>query len=347
MYRNHSVGVVVPAYNEAGLIGEVIRTIPSFVDRVYVIDDCSTDGTWEEIQEHAAAVNRKRGRTPALADGGHGPGSGTGAGPGTQRPGPRVVPIRNDVNRGRGASVKRGFHRALEDGIDVVAMMDGDGQMDPAVLDRILDPVVEGRADYAKGNRLTADGGWQGMSRFRLFGNLMLSFLTKMSTGYWGIGDSQNGYAAISREALERIDIDDLYEDYGFENDILAKLNLHDMRVADVPHPAVYGEETSTIQYSTFIPRVSALLLRNFARRIGDKYLFDGFHPVAVFYLMAALALVVGVVGSAYSVVTWAEGSLVGGLFSVLVFLFGGLFLVAALAFDVRLNAHLSAHGES
>jgi glycosyltransferase involved in cell wall biosynthesis len=342
VYRNHSVAVVVPAYNETGLIGEVIRTIPSFVDRVYVIDDCSTDGTWEEIEKHAAAVNREHGRPPAIADGGHG--ATASAGPGI--PGPRVVPIRNEVNRGRGASVKRGFRRALEDEMDVVAMMDGDGQMDPAVLDRILDPVVEGRADYAKGNRLTAEGGWEGMTRFRLFGNLTLSFLTKMSTGYWGVGDSQNGYAAISREALERIDIDDLYEDYGFENDILAKLNLHDMRVADVPHPAVYGEETSTIQYGSFIPRVSALLLRNFARRITDKYLLGGFHPVAAFYLLAAVALVVGVVGSAYSLVTWAEGSLVGGLFSVLVFLFGGLFLVAALAFDVRLNAHLSAHGE-
>jgi glycosyltransferase involved in cell wall biosynthesis len=328
VYRNRSIAVVVPAYNEAGLIGEVIRTIPSFVDRAYVIDDCSSDGTWEEIREHAAAVNQQRDRRRAVADGGH--------------PSATVVPIRNEVNQGRGASVKRGFHRALEEGVDVVAMMDGDGQMDPEVLDRILDPIVEGRADYAKGNRLTAEGGWEGMSRFRLFGNLTLSFLTKMSTGYWGVGDSQNGYAAISREALERIDIGGLYEDYGFENDILAELNLHDMRVADVPHPAVYGEETSTISYGTFIPRVSALLLRNFARRITDKYLLGGFHPVAVFYLLAVVALVVGVVGSAYSLVTLAEEALVGGLFSALVLLFGGLFLVTALAFDVRLNAHLS-----
>ena len=328
VYRNHSIAVVVPAYNEAGLIGEVIRTIPSFVDRAYVIDDCSSDDTWEEIREHAVAVNQQRDRRRAVADGGH--------------PSPTVVPIRNEVNQGRGASVKRGFHRALEEGVDVVAMMDGDGQMDPEVLDRILDPIVEGRADYAKGNRLTAEGGWEGMSRFRLFGNLTLSFLTKMSTGYWGVGDSQNGYAAISREALERIDIGGLYEDYGFENDILAELNLHDMRVADVPHPAVYGEETSTISYGTFIPRISALLLRNFARRITDKYLLGGFHPVAVFYLLAVVALVVGVVGSAYSLVTLAEEALVGGLFSALVLLFGGLFLVTALAFDVRLNAHLS-----
>jgi glycosyltransferase involved in cell wall biosynthesis len=333
VYRGHTVGVVVPAYNEAGLVGRVIDTIPDYVDRVYAIDDQSTDETWAEIQAAAETVNRRRERSGsrALADGGHQP---------------RVVPMRNPVNQGRGASVKRGYKRALADGMEIVAVMDGDGQMDPAVLDRILDPVVEGRADYAKGNRL-GNGAWEGMSRFRLFGNTALSFLTKLSSGYWEVGDSQNGYAAISREALEALDVDALYEDYGFENDILAKLNLHDMRVADVPHPAVYGEETSTIQYRTFIPRVSLLLLTNFVTRVESKYLGANLHPVAICYALGVVGVVASLLTGAFTLLTWAEGTLTQGLFSVLVFLFGALSLVLALAFDVRLNAHLAVDPES
>jgi hypothetical protein len=218
--------------------------------------------------------------------------------------------------------------------------------MDPTVLDHLLDPIVENQADYTKGNRLMAGGGWAGMSRFRLFGNHMLSFLTKLSSGYWSVGDSQNGYAAISSSTLGKLDIDGLYEDYGFENDILAKLNLIDARVADVPHPAVYGDETSTIQYETFIPRVSVLLAENFGTRVRSKYLGGGFHPVALCYLFAVAALLVGLLGSAYSFVIWAEGSIVPAMVSSAVLLFGGLSLVAALAFDVRLNAHLAADVE-
>lgn len=334
MYRNHTIGVVIPAYNEAGLIGRVIDTVPDYVDRIYAIDDRSTDDTWAEIQAAAAAVNRRREAEPqvAIADGG--------------QDASHVVAMRNEVNQGRGASVKRGYKEALADGMDIVAVMDGDGQMDPAVLDRILDPVVERRADYAKGNRL-ANGAWDGMSRFRLFGNMMLSFLTKLSSGYWEVSDSQNGYAAISRDALEELDIDDLYEDYGFENDILAKLNLHDMRVADVPHPAVYGEETSTIKYNTFIPRVSMLLLGNFVHRMQSKYFGSNFHPVAVCYALGVLAVLAGVVTGAFTLLTLAEGTLAEGMLSVVVFLFGALSLVLALAFDVRLNAHLAADPEA
>ncbi|WP_254547449.1 glycosyltransferase family 2 protein [Halomarina pelagica] len=331
MYRNHSVGVVVPAYNEQGLIGRVIDTVPGFVDHVYVIDDGSTDGTWEEIQAHATAVNRQREVEQVLADGGHQA---------------IVLPFRNEENLGRGGSVKFGYREALEDGMDIVAVMDGDGQMDPSILDRMLDPIVEGRADYVKGNRLSSRKSWQGMSRFRLFGNVMLTFLTKISTGYWGVSDSQNGYTAISRQALERIPIDELYDDYGFLNDILSKCNLKDLRVADVPHSAIYGEEQSTIRYGSFIPRVSLLLLRNFRDRIKFKYLLLDFHPVVFCYVLALVAMLVGLFGGAYTVATWTQGAFVRGMLSTLVFLVGALFLVLALAYDVELNAHLMADAE-
>ncbi|MFC7157956.1 glycosyltransferase family 2 protein [Halomarina halobia] len=331
MYRNHSVGVIVPAYNEQGLVGRVIDTIPGFVDRVYVIDDGSTDGTWEEIQSHATAMNRQREVEQVLADGGHQA---------------VVLPFRNERNLGRGGSVKFGYRKALEDGIDLVAVMDGDGQMDPSVLDRMLDPIVEGRADYVKGNRLSSRQSWKGMSRFRLFGNVVLTFLTKASTGYWSVSDSQNGYTAISSRALERIPVDELYDDYGFLNDILAKCNLKDLRVADVSHSAIYGEEQSTIRYRSFIPHVSLLLFRNFRERIKFKYLLLDFHPVVFCYVLAFVAMLIGLFGGAYTAATAAQGVFVRGLLSTLVFLLGTLFLVLALAYDVELNSHLMANTE-
>jgi len=268
MYEHETVAVVIPVYNESGFIGEVIETVPSFVDRVYVVDDRSTDGSWAEVLERAdrtigdvSAERSSVAPTAAvgpLADGG------------VDSP-DRVVAIRHETNRGRGGAVKTGYGLALSDGIDVVAVMDGDGQMDPDVLTRIVDPVAEGRADYAKGNRLVDREHWTSMSGWRLFGNLSLTVLTRIASGYWGMRDPQNGYTAISAEALERLNTADLYEDYGFLNDLLVRLNVHGMRVVDVPMRAVYGEESSGIAYSSFVPNLSALLARRFLWRLWRK----------------------------------------------------------------------------
>ncbi len=276
-YRDRTVGVVIPAYNEEPFVGEVIRDLPSFVDRVYVIDDRSTDGTWEEIVRAATEVNGERPTTDPFDE--------------------TVVPLRHDVNRGVGAAMITGYEAALADDLDLVASIDGDGQMDPGLLPHLFDPVVEGRAAYAKGDRLARREFTDDMSRWRLFGNRTLTVLTRITTGYWELRDPQNGYTVISGEALQAIELDDLYDGYGFTNDILVQLNTHGFRVADVPHPAVYGDEESDISYSSFIPQVSWLLLERWWGRIRKQS--QGGELLTIGLVAGIVAIVAGVWGIA------------------------------------------------
>ncbi|AGB31220.1 glycosyl transferase [Natrinema pellirubrum DSM 15624] len=291
MYKGKRIGVVVTAYDEAAFVGRVIETVPDFVDRIYAIDDASPDESWSVIQRVAERLNERaasEGADPAVAvaDGGD------------DR---RVVPIRHEANRGYGAAVKTGYRRAAADGMDVVAVMNGDGQMDPAILDRIVDPVATGEADYAKGNRLRSPADRAEMSRFRLFGNAVLTGLSKFASGYWSIGDPQNGYTAISRETIEELDLEAITDRYGFLNHILTHLNVADRRVADVPMSAVYGDEESSIRYVPFVRFVSLLLLRSFCWRLKTKYVARSFNPAVVHYAVGSLGLAGGLVGLAGS----------------------------------------------
>lgn len=287
VYEGKTVAVVVPAYNEGGFVGEVIETVPAFVDRVYAVDDGSSDGTWGEIRRAAEYENNRvtRPLTPSPSPDGGAVFE------------PRVVAIRHEDNQGVGAAIKTGYRRALDDGIDVVAVMNGDGQMDPAILDRIVDPVVSGTTDYAKGNRLSEPADRHTMSSWRLFGNFLLTGLTRIASGYWGMTDPQNGYTAISREALETIDVDALHDQYGFCNDVLVRLNAADLRVADIPMEAVYGDEDSHIRYSSFVPGLSWLLFRDFCWRLHHSY--GPAHSVPALYLLGVVAAVAG------SLATW------------------------------------------
>jgi len=146
--------------------------------------------------------------------------------------------------------------------------MNGDGQMDPDILDRIIEPIVCGDSDYAKGNRLRYAEYRREMSGWRTFGNYLLTYLTRVASGYWRMMDPQNGYTAISKNALERVDLETLYEDYGFCNHLLVRLNKRGLRIADIPMRAVYGDETSNIRYKTFIPSLSLLLLQSYIGRL-------------------------------------------------------------------------------
>ena len=258
LFGAYRIGVVVPAYNEELLLGETVRGIPDYVSKIYVIDDCSTDGTPRIIS--------------GLKD-------------------PRVVPLRHDVNGGVGASILDGYRMALWDGMDLVAVMAGDNQMDPAELPKLLMPVIEGKADYAKGNRLLNRGMRKGMSPWRQLGNDMLTILNKIASGYWQVSDPQNGYTVISRRALELLDLGSVYTYYGYCNDLLVKLNTFGLRTVDVPIPARYGNEKSKIRYGRFVRRVSPMLFRSFLRRLKVKYTVLDFHPLVLFYY-ASMALV-------------------------------------------------------
>ncbi|MDQ2051492.1 glycosyltransferase family 2 protein [Natronolimnohabitans sp. A-GB9] len=347
MYRGATVGVVLPAYNEEGFVGDVIREMPDYVDRIYAIDDRSTDNTWGEILEAASQdadtvpTDEVASDTPLVTDGG--------ASALTERasvadPVGRVVPIRHRENCGAGGAIKTGYLAASEDELDATVTVDADGQMDLSQMPRLLDPLVEDEADYAKGNRLLSREYREAMPRFRFVGNAILTFLTKIASGYWKTMDPQNGYTAISADALEAVDLENLYEYYGYCNDLLVKLNVQGMRVADVAMPAVYGDEESSITYSQYIPKVSTMLLRNFLWRLKTKYLVVDFHPLALFYLVGAATAVTGLLGVGVALAAAVVGflpSLVGGSTGLLVFLAGVAFLLFAMVFDMAESEHL------
>lgn len=238
MLANHRIGVVVLAYMVEDQIEHTIETQPAFVDEVYVVDDGSTDATAERIAK--------------LATG-------------------NVHLIRHEENRGPGAGLRSGYQAALADGMDIVAKVDGDGQMESAGLESLITPVVNGEADYTKGNRLSSPEHRRSMPRFRLLGNRILTWQTRIASGYWHLDDAQNGYTAISRRALETINLD-LCPYYGYLNDLLIQLHAHGFRLMDVPMPAKYGGEKSSIRLRLYVPRVSKVLLAGFFWRLRMEY---------------------------------------------------------------------------
>jgi glycosyltransferase involved in cell wall biosynthesis len=238
MYRSLRVAVVIPAFNEERAIARAVADVPPFVDRVVVVDDASSDAT----ADRADAGERS------------------------------VEIVRHDRNRGVGAAIVSGYRRALAQGLDAAVVMAGDGQMDPADLPALLDPIADGVADYAKGNRFAHRDIWRAMPRTRLLGNALLSTATKLTSGYWRVFDSQCGYTAITRRALERIDLDRVFSRYGYPNDVLARLHAAGMRVADVPVRPVYGPQwRSGIRLHTVIYPVAFVLLRSWGWRLRSE----------------------------------------------------------------------------
>jgi glycosyltransferase involved in cell wall biosynthesis len=306
------VAVVVPAHDEAQLIGSTIGGIPSLVDRIIVVDDGSADATAE-----AAA----------------------GAGD------DRVEVLRHERNRGVGAATVTGYKRSLEEAYDVVVVMNGDNQMDPADLPTLVRPVVRGELDYAKANRLFTGQAWQLIPRTRYLGNAVLSMLTKIASGYWHVADSQSGYTVITREMLAQLDLDEVYTDYGFPNDMLVHLNVWNARVRDFPSRPVYGVgERSGMRYRHVVPRISWLLLKGFFWRLWEKYVKRDFHPLVFFYLFGFLATAAGVilglvvVGYRIAGYPFTVGTVV--LIALLV-ISGSQFTLFAMWFDMESNKDL------
>lgn len=339
MYRNHQIGVIVPAYNEEGHVGDVIREMPEFVDRIYAVDDRSTDGTWAEVLDAAetgAGEQSSSGLRTMLTDGGRIADRGSVH----DRVG-QVVPVRHHENRGAGGSIKTGYLLALVDEVDITVTVDGDEQMDLGQMTRLLDPIVEGRVEYAKGNRLLPTKPNRVMPTWRLFGNAVLTVLTSVASGYWGIMDPQNGYTAISREALETIEVEDLYEYYGYTNDVLTKLNVHNIRVGDVTMKPIYGDEKSSIVYTEYIPKVSGMLLRNFVWRLQKTNRGWFVHPLALSYIIggiaSALAAAIGV-RSLYEHVGRKKGSTERFASSLTLFAVGCLCILFGTVFDIHCN---------
>ena len=312
MVDGKSVAVVVPAHNEERLIGDTLAGIPAFDDRVFVVDDASTDET----------AARVRGSTDS-----------------------RVRLLSRERNGGVGAAIVTGYQEALAEEVDVTCVMAADNQMDPADLLTLVEPVARGEVDYAKANRLVSGEAWNLMPRTRYLGNAILSLLTKIASGYWHVADSQTGYTAITRPLLAQLDLDRVYPGYGFPNDLLVHLNVWNARVRDFPSRPVYGVgERSGIRLRKVIPRISWLLLKGFFWRLREKYVIRDFHPLVFFYGLGLLMTLVGLTLGVVEVVLRLAGNEITTPTIVLVALLlisGSQFTLFAMWFDMESNKDL------
>ncbi|HEV8230931.1 MAG TPA: glycosyltransferase family 2 protein [Thermoanaerobaculia bacterium] len=267
MIDGKSVAVVVPAYRVEREIARVITEMPAFVDRIIVVDDASPDATAEVV----GAIRE-----------------------------PRLQLIRHAKNQGVGGAVATGFQAALEGASDLVVKCDGDGQMDPRDVGALIRPLLAGRAEYAKGCRFHHFRDLASMPRIRLGGNIALTFLTKLASGYWHVLDPQNGFLAIRADVLRRLPLGRLARGYFFENDMLIRLNALEARVADVPIPSRYGEETSSLRPGRAMLEFPLRLVAGFFRRVFWRYLFYDVSPVALFVITGAVLFLFGTLFGAY-----------------------------------------------
>jgi len=306
MLQDKVIAVSIPAFREEALIADTIRGIPDFVDIITVVDDCSPDATYDK----ASSVDD-----------------------------PRLEVIRLAENQGVGGAILTAHQRALEKGADILVVMAGDNQMDPDQLPRLLKPLLEEGYGFAKGNRFYSTASTQGMPAYRVFGNMVLTFMNKAASGYWNLVDPQNGYTAVTREALDMVPLERVSRRYEFENDLLIWLNIAHVRATDVSIPARYGDEVSTIKLHSAVPRISWSLFRGFWRRMWLKYMLWSFSPIAVMLLAGIFLTVVGV-----GVGLWASMAAIGGesptagtvILAVVPFMSGFFLLVQGLVLDIQ-----------
>lgn len=257
------IAVVVPSYRVTQHILGVLKGLGPEAWRIYVVDDACPDGSGDLVAAHC--------------------------------PDPRVVVVRNPINRGVGGAVMAGYAAAIADGADILVKLDGDGQMDPALIPRIVGPVMRADADYAKGNRFFDLRHIGRMPALRRIGNLGLSFMAKASTGYWDVFDPTNGYTAIHARVAALLPFDRISERYFFETDILFRLNTLRAAVVDVPMDARYGDEQSNLRVSRVFGEFLVKHVRNFAKRVVYNYFLRDLS-------IASLELVAGVALTAFGV---------------------------------------------
>jgi glycosyltransferase involved in cell wall biosynthesis len=257
MYKGHKIGVVIPAYNEQLLLPETLAGMPDFVDRMFVINDASTDNTLALLK----ALHEKD---------------------------PRIEIIHHETNKGLGQSLIDGYVASKNSDTDITAVMAGDNQMHPDDLPVLLDAIIDDGYDYVKGNRLLHQN-IESMPKYRFLGNSVLTILTKFATGYYFSMDPQCGYTAIKNTALRRIPIETMTRRYGYNADILCMLNIRRFTVTDVEVRPVYDREKSKINLWSYIPKTSWLLIRLFFRRLWQRYVVLDFHPLVLFFMFGFL----------------------------------------------------------
>jgi len=318
MYRGKKVGVVVPCYNEETQIGIVIDTMPDFIDKIVIVDDKSKDKTVEIVKKYQEKNPDK------------------------------IVLIEHLENRGVGGAISSGYVWCRDNNMDAAAVMAGDAQMDPLDLPALLDPVIDDKTDYSKGNRLITGEAWQKIPKVRYLGNAGLTLMTKMASGYWHVTDSQTGYTILNKKALKLLPVEEIYSGYGMPNDFLVTLNIYNMRVMDIPINPLYGvgEKSKMVIHRT-APALFKLMAKLFMKRMLKKYIIRDFHPLIFFYLTGALLGLISMPMIARLLYVWCQtGSFktINALAAGFTLIMSLQFLFFAMWFDMDYNRDLNPH---
>lgn len=306
MTRN-LIAVVIPSYRVTRSVLDVIAKIGPEVARIYVVDDCCPDESGLFVSTFCEDT--------------------------------RVRVLFNKENQGVGGAVMSGYAAAISDGMDIIVKIDGDDQMDPSLIPKFVTPILAGRADYTKGNRFFDLQEVRSMPAIRIFGNTILSFMTKFSSGYWEIFDPTNGYTAIHSRVARLLPYEKISRRYFFETDLLFRLNTFRAVVADIPMTAKYGDETSHLKISKIIGEFMFKHVRNFLKRLGYNYYLRDMS-------VASLELPVGVLmilaGGLFGTFNWVESMQSGSttpagtvMLAALPIIMGVQFVLAFIAHDV------------
>jgi glycosyltransferase involved in cell wall biosynthesis len=245
--------VVIPCYRVGSTIRDIICTIPDIIDVIIVVDDCCPEQSGKLAQETGDS---------------------------------KVVVVTHNQNKGVGGAMISGYRKALELQSDIIIKMDGDGQMDPAYIEALISPILNGEADYTKGNRFYDFKALRAMPKVRLIGNNILSFLEKIFCGYWDIMDPTNGYTAIDRRVLEKLRLDKIAKCYFFESHMLLNLYLINAVVKDVTIPAKYENNNSSLKIRKTLLKFPPRLVYGFVKRILLKYFIYDFNMASIYILL-------------------------------------------------------------
>ncbi|MBI6708275.1 glycosyltransferase family 2 protein [Pseudomonas syringae] len=308
MINQSVIAVVIPCYKVKSHILGVISGIGQEVDNIYVVDDCCPDKSGEFVEQECSD--------------------------------PRVKVIKCPVNQGVGGAVMTGYAAAIADNVDVIVKVDGDGQMDPLLIPDFVLPILNGQADYTKGNRFFDLEEIRQMPKIRLFGNAALSFLTKLSSGYWDLFDPTNGFTAIHSDIAKHLPVRKISKRYFFETDILFRLNTLRAVVIDIPMDAKYEDEVSNLKISKIIGEFFVKHMRNMGKRIFYNYYL---RDMSLASIELPLGLLMVLMGTVFGMTHWIQ-SLQSGIatsagtvmLSALPIIVGTQFILAFIGSDIQ-----------
>jgi len=306
--KDISIGVIIPCYRVRNMIIDVLKNIGSIVDKIYLIDDCCPEGSGKFVE---STYNDER-----------------------------INIIYHKANLGVGGAVKTGYRQALNDGCTIIVKLDGDGQMDPKLIEKIIKPIVDGAADYSKGNRFFDLASIKSMPRLRLFGNSVLSLFNKFVCGYWNIMDPTNGYTAIHKSALLRLPLEKIENRFFFESDMLFRLSLYKAVIWELPMDAVYAGEISNLKISKVLIDFPFKYLTRFLKRVFYMYFLREFN-VGTLQIVTGTALFM--FGLIFGLVKWINSILTGipatsgtVMLSSLPLILGFQLLLSAIFYDMQ-----------